>query len=219
MRELTKFKNIPIMIGANTLRLLLFAVGLFLIFNGLSATISFSILVSLILFSIVAHELGHAFCARAFGYNTKRVVITPLGGYAEIDVEDFEGTEAEYYISAAGPFVNFAIAGMLIPFAFFGVEHTRYLMILNAAVAVFNLIPAYPLDGGRMLRCLLTKKFGVVDGTLISCKVSHVLSFFTVALGLYSGSLIIGFLAVITGVYIYLHCRSEEKRFEERKYK
>ena len=158
MRELTKFKNIPIMIGANTLRLLLFAVGLFLIFNGLSATISFSILVSLVLFSIVAHELGHAFCARAFGYDTKRVVITPLGGYAEIDVEDFEGSEAEYYISAAGPFVNFAIAGMLIPFAFFGVEYTRYLMILNAAVAVFNLIPAYPLDGGRMLRYLLTKK-------------------------------------------------------------
>ena len=219
MRELTKFKNIPIMIGSNTLRLLLIAVGLFLVFNGLVATISFLILVSLILFSIVAHELGHAFCARAFGYDTKRVVITPLGGYAQINVEDFEGTEAEYYISAAGPFVNFAIAGMLIPFAFFSVEHTRYLMMLNAAIALFNLIPAYPLDGGRMLRCLLTKKFGVVDGTIISCKVSYVLSLFIVALGLYSGSLIIGFLAVITGAYIYLHCRSEEKRFEERKWK
>ena len=219
MRGLTKFKNIPIMIGANTLYMLLFAVGLFLIFNGLIATISFSILVLLILLSIVAHELGHAFCARAFGYDTKRIVITPLGGYAQIDVEDFEGTEAEYYIAAAGPFVNFAIAGMLIPFAFFNVEHTRYLMMLNAAIALFNLIPAYPLDGGRMLRCLLTKKFGVVDGTIISCKVSYVLSFFTVALGLYSGNLMIALLTTITGAYIYSHCRSEEKRFEERKYK
>ena len=216
MRELTKFKNIPIMIGSNTLRMLLLAVGLFVVFNGLIATISFSILVSLILLSIVAHELGHAFCARAFGYDTKRVVITPLGGYAEIDVEDFEGTEAEYYIAAAGPFVNFAIAGMLIPFAFFNVEYTRYLMMLNAAVALFNLIPAYPLDGGRMLRCLLTKKFGVVDGTIISCKVSHVLSFFTVTLGLYSGNLIIGLLAVLTGAYVYTHCRREEQRFIER---
>ena len=95
MRGLTKFKNIPIMIGANTLYMLLFAVGWFLIFNGLIATISFSILVLLILLSIVAHELGHAFCARAFGYDTKRIVITPLGGYAQIDVEDFDPLQAD----------------------------------------------------------------------------------------------------------------------------
>ena len=215
MRELTKFKNIPIMIGSNTLRMLLFAVGLFLVFNGLIATISFSILVSLILLSIVAHELGHAFCARAFGYDTKRVVITPLGGYAQIDVEDFEGTEAEYYIAAAGPFVNFAIAGMLIPFAFFNVEHTRYLMMLNAAIALFNLVPAYPLDGGRMLRCLLTKKFGVVDGTLMSCKVSYVISLLIMMLVLYYGNLLLSLLAAVTVAYIYTHCKREEQRFKK----
>ena len=215
MRELTKFKNIPIMIGSNTLRMLLLAVGLFVVFNGLIATISFSILVSLILLSIVAHELGHAFCARAFGYDTKRVVITPLGGYAQIDVEDFEGTEAEYYIAAAGPFVNFAIAGMLIPFAFFNVEHTRYLMMLNAAIALFNLVPAYPLDGGRMLRCLLTKKFGVVDGTLISCKVSYVISLLIMMLGLYCGNLLLSLLAAVTVAYIYTHCKREEQRFKK----
>ena len=79
MRGLTKFKNIPIMIGANTLYMLLFAVGLFLIFNGLIATISFSILVLLILLSIVAHELGHAFCARAFGYDTKKSIQDQTG--------------------------------------------------------------------------------------------------------------------------------------------
>ena len=215
MRELTKFKNIPIMIGSNTLRMLLFAVGLFLVFNGLIATISFSILVSLILLSIVAHELGHAFCARAFGYDTKRVVITPLGGYAQIDVEDFEGTEAEYYIAAAGPFVNFAIAGMLIPFAFFNVEHTRYLMMLNAAIALFNLVPAYPLDGGRMLRCLLTKKFGVVDGTIISCKVSYIISLLIMMLVLYYGNLLLSLLAAVTVAYIYTHCKREEQRFKK----
>ena len=215
MRELTKFKNIPIMIGSNTLRMLLFAVGLFVVFNGLIATISFSILVSLILLSIVAHELGHAFCARAFGYDTKRIVITPLGGYAQIDVEDFEGTEAEYYIAAAGPFVNFAIAGMLIPFAFFNIEHTRYLMMLNAAIALFNLVPAYPLDGGRMLRCLLTKKFGVVDGTLMSCKVSYVISLLIMMLVLYCGNLLLSLLATVTVAYIYTHCRREEQRFKK----
>ena len=215
MRELTKFKNIPIMIGSNTLRMLLLAVGLFLVFNGLIATISFSILVSLILLSIVAHELGHAFCARAFGYDTKRIVLTPLGGYAQIDVEDFEGTEAEYYIAAAGPFVNFAIAGMLIPFAFFNIEHTRYLMMLNAAIALFNLVPAYPLDGGRMLRCLLTKKFGVVDGTLMSCKVSYVISLLIMMLVLYCGNLLLSLLATVTVAYIYTHCRREEQRFKK----
>ncbi len=215
MRELTKFKNIPIMIGSNTLRMLLLAVGLFLIFNGLIATISFSILVSLILLSIVAHELGHAFCARAFGYDTKRIVLTPLGGYAQIDVEDFEGTEAEYYIAAAGPFVNFAIAGMLIPFAFFNIEHTRYLMMLNAAIALFNLVPAYPLDGGRMLRCLLTKKFGVVDGTLMSCKISYVISLLIMMLVLYCGNLLLSLLAAVTVAYIYTHCRREEQRFKK----
>jgi len=203
------------MIGSNTLRMLLFAVGLFLVFNGLIATISFSILVSLILLSIVAHELGHAFCARAFGYDTKRVVITPLGGYAQIDVEDFEGTEAEYYIAAAGPFVNFAIAGMLIPFAFFNVEHTRYLMMLNAAIALFNLVPAYPLDGGRMLRCLLTKKFGVVDGTIISCKVSYIISLLIMMLVLYYGNLLLSLLAAVTVAYIYTHCKREEQRFKK----
>ena len=203
------------MIGSNTLRMLLFAVGLFVVFNGLIATISFSILVSQILLSIVAHELGHAFCARAFGYDTKRIVLTPLGGYAQIDVEDFEGTEAEYYIAAAGPFVNFAIAGMLIPFAFFNIEHTRYLMMLNAAIALFNLVPAYPLDGGRMLRCLLTKKFGVVDGTLMSCKVSYVISLLIMMLVLYCGNLLLSLLATVTVAYIYTHCRREEQRFKK----
>ena len=177
--------------------------------------INIRVVKALILLSIVAHELGHAFCARAFGYDTKRVVITPLGGYAQIDVEDFEGTEAEYYIAAAGPFVNFAIAGMLIPFAFFNVEHTRYLMMLNAAIALFNLVPAYPLDGGRMLRCLLTKKFGVVDGTLISCKVSYVISLLIMMLVLYCGNLLLSLLAAVTVAYIYTHCRREEQRFKK----
>jgi Zn-dependent protease len=121
---------------------------------------------------VVLHEYGHAFVAAWFGINAKRITIYPIGGIASIEKLP-ESPKQELLISAAGPFVSFVLGSVLLLFApqAFSLESLRgyngvitqnsFLYALgwiNIALAVFNLIPAFPMDGGRILRALLAFK-------------------------------------------------------------
>lgn len=111
-------------------------------------------------FSIVLHELAHSLVGRAFGIQIKGITLWLLGGVAELEDEP-PSPRAESLMSIAGPLVSVLLAilfslgagiakGFGASEAFGGVLH--YLGLLNFVLAVFNLIPAFPLDGGRMLR-------------------------------------------------------------------
>jgi len=113
--------------------------------------------------SVVAHELGHAVEARRHGIVVERVVVFLLGGYSEMDLNPAH-PQQEWRIAAAGPiasgFVALVLAsvGLLAP-ASGGLDWMLLLLAaVNAGVAVFNSVPAFPLDGGRMLRASLVHR-------------------------------------------------------------
>lgn len=219
MLEFGKFKNIPMRITTGTIHMMMFLIGFWIYTEGVVGAISLTIVSLFVAISILAHELGHAFAAKAFGYNTHEVVLMPLGGYARLECADeIYGKEEEFYISAAGPMVNFALAGMLIPFAAFNVTYSFYLMSLNVLVAIFNLLPAFPMDGGRMLRAVLSRKYGLIDGTIYACKISYVFCASIVALSLLLGNMFVTLCAIIVGTYLIYGCRHEEKKAWKKKH-
>jgi Zn-dependent protease/CBS domain-containing protein len=110
--------------------------------------------------SVLAHELGHSIVAVRYGIPVRRITLFIFGGVAELSDEPRKAV-IEFWIAVAGPFVSLFLAvsfGVLAPL-FAGVEtiHAllRYLAFINGALVVFNLIPGFPLDGGRIFRAFL----------------------------------------------------------------
>lgn len=115
--------------------------------------------------SIVAHELAHSLVARRFGIPIRGITLFVLGGVAEMSEEPAE-PKAELLMAGAGPLTSFVIAGIAYALAFAFTSTAwqggpawsaifGYVAVVNLIVAVFNLIPAFPLDGGRILRAIL----------------------------------------------------------------
>src|ERR1051326_3193539 len=118
---------------------------------------------------VVLHEFGHALMAKSFGIKTKSITLLPIGGIAQM--EQFpEKPSQELLIAFAGPAVNIVIAGIFYlvmfsmklvpsvsqPISISGNNFLFYLFSSNIALAIFNLIPAFPMDGGRVLRAILS---------------------------------------------------------------
>ena len=128
--------------------------------DGISETGAYAVAFAfavLLALSLLAHELGHTAVSLAFGMPVRRVVIFLLGGVSEIEKEP-EGPAQEYLVAVAGPLVSLVIAaaaGCLLPLTDPGtVARTMVFLLVwsNLAVAVFNLLPGLPLDGGRLVR-------------------------------------------------------------------
>ena len=170
--------------------------------------------------SIIVHEYGHALVASFFGISAKRITIYPIGGIASIEKLP-ENPKQELLISGAGPFVSFCLAALLFLFApqefsfqslrdFNGVlskENFLYsLGFVNIALAVFNLIPAFPMDGGRILRALLAFKFNYIKATAIATSVGKVVAFIIII----SSLLTMNFILSLIGVFIIVFAKAEE---------
>jgi Zn-dependent protease len=137
--------------------------------------------------SVVLHELGHAVVARQLGVHVAGIELGFLGGAAKM--ENLPRTPRhELMIAAAGPAVSLMLGG-----AFFGlgaVLGSPFLVMIgeiNFVIAAFNLIPALPMDGGRILRALLVPRFGFVRATDIAVKVARVAAIGFAVLGLTAG--------------------------------
>jgi Zn-dependent protease len=128
---------------------------------------------------VVMHEFGHALTARHFGIGTRSITLTPLGGVAQLERMSHQPWE-EFCIAIAGPMVNVVLAmilgtGLLAWYLLLpSLVHTSiytffiYLLGLNVLMIVFNLLPAFPMDGGRVLRSILSHVFGLLQGTRIA---------------------------------------------------
>ncbi|HEY1362685.1 MAG TPA: site-2 protease family protein [Xanthobacteraceae bacterium] len=164
---------------------------------------------------VLAHEFGHIFTARAFGVATPDVVLLPIGGVARLERIPEEPSE-EFLIAIAGPLVNVAIAGALVLIAgaqlssdLHAVESPHGSIIdklasVNLFLAVFNMIPAFPMDGGRVLRALLASRMGYVRATEIAAFVGQGVAFALGFVGLFYNPMLI-FIAI----FVYLAAASE----------
>lgn len=162
--------------------------------------------------SVLVHELGHAVVGRLYGARTKEITLWFFGGVAQFDdMPRQRGAEA--VVAIAGPITSVLLAGL-----FWGVLQTgsfgpatlfvlSYLVYTNFALAVFNLLPALPLDGGRVLRSLLALKLDYLRATNISVRVSQVAAVLLGLFGLYSRNF---FLAAIA-FFIFNASRNEAR--------
>ncbi len=180
-----------------------------------------SVLFVLSLFVCVTlHELGHALSAKRYGIKTQDITLYPIGGVARLEKMP-EKPRQELVVALAGPAVNFIIALLLSPILintdFVTDESSKVLIIgadnflpmlgmLNITLAVFNLIPAFPMDGGRVLRALLAMKLGRVKATQIAAGIGKFLAFGFIVLGFYSNPFLI-----FIGLFIILGANAEEQ--------
>ena len=171
----------------------------------------------LLLFAcVLAHEFGHIFTARAFGVATPDVTLLPIGGLARLERIPEKPIE-EFLIAIAGPLVNVVIALGLVIFAgahlnmsdLATVESTRVslidrLAVVNLFLVLFNMIPAFPMDGGRVLRALLATRLGFVRATEIAAFIGQGFAFVLGFAGLFGNPLLI-FIAI----FVYLAASGE----------
>jgi len=152
----------------------------------------------LIFCCVVLHELGHSFMAMRFGVRVRRILLMPIGGMAEFDSIPRKPLH-ELLITLAGPAVNFFLAALLwaavdfpagwddvaIPLTL--ADFGRILFFANVVMGLFNLIPAFPMDGGRILRALLALKLPYLRATFWAVMVARVLAVPALVASLYFG--------------------------------
>jgi Zn-dependent protease len=190
---------------------LLIAVGAISLFSGLPL-LAILILAVGIFGSVALHELGHSVVARAKGGYIHEIVLYPFGGAAKISNLPTRPLD-EIMVAMAGPIVSLALA---VIFHFF--EVTSYLSYLNAMLFFFNILPVFPMDGGRVLRAALTIKHGRLHATRMAAQVGKYFCGLFVIIGLFGmpfqllgliGPFRSNFMLAFIGGYIYMAGQQE----------
>lgn len=171
------------------------------------------LIAALLLFvSVLLHELSHSFMALAHGLSVRGITLHVFGGVSHLEDEP-PTPRAEFLIAVVGPLTSFGIAAVLWGLRALGVAAagtagaiTAYLLFVNVAVGIFNLIPGFPLDGGRILRAALWHWKGTLDrATYAASRVGVVFAWGLVALGLLqvlSGAVVGGIWLVLIGLFL-----------------
>jgi len=168
---------------------------------------------------VTLHEYGHALAARRYHVATRRITLLPIGGIASLEKMPEKPIE-ELVVAAAGPLVNVVIAAIIyivllvtnvelsLPTELSQMNISNFLpmlMSINILLVVFNLIPAFPMDGGRILRSLLAMRMDRVKATRWASSIGQIFAILFALWGLISGNPFIIFIAV----FIYLGAQAE----------
>lgn len=174
------------------------------------------LLESLIFFGIVlVHETAHALTARAFGLKVREIELLPFGGITRID-DIVEGDPLlEARVAFAGPLSNLALTAVsyaAIRYQSVPYELAWFIIRANLTLAGFNMVPAIPLDGGRILRAYLARRIGYRRATDVAARLGKLFAFLFASAGVagvYWGRLNLGL--VVVGAFVYIAARKEEK--------
>jgi Zn-dependent protease/CBS domain-containing protein len=191
--------------------------------GGAAAAVSGIVFIVLLFLCVVLHEFGHIYAARRYGIRTPDVTLLPIGGVAALERMP-EKPSQEIIVALAGPAVNVVIAIMLTLLlgARFDLSQMAQLeqaqssilaqvAAANVALVIFNLIPAFPMDGGRVLRALLATWLGFTRATRLAAKIGQVLAVVLGFIGLFNNPLL-----VLVAVFIFLAAGAEAGFVEAR---
>lgn len=176
----------------------------------------FGLITTIILFaSILLHELAHAVAARWEGVEVLEIVLHPFGGLARLRREP-DTPRAEFRIAIAGPGASFLLAlifiGLMAVFNSLGASILTplcfFLALWNFMLAVFNLFPGYPLDGGRVLRAYLWRRGkDLNESTVLTGRFGQIIAVVLISFGLFfalaRGDFFTGFWTVLVGLFLY----------------
>ncbi len=183
-------------------------------------SVAYGLVVLTMFVCVVLHEYGHALTGRKFGVKTVDILVSPIGGLARMNKMP-EKPIHEFYISIAGPLVNLVIGSfiLLVFYLYNGkysldlnsfdldkpAEFIRILAPINLTLFLFNLIPAFPMDGGRILRSLLASRIGKVKATRIASTVGKVLAVGFIIFGIFDEQVILA----LIGLFIFMMAGQE----------
>lgn len=205
---------------------MLVGIFVFYVYQGLTiAAALMGIALILAVFGcVVLHELGHAFMARRFGIPTLDIVIYPIGGVARLKRMPREPRQ-EFLIAIAGPAVNLGLAGLLFLVSSLldastslsaamtpGGNVLTMLMWVNLGLVVFNLLPAFPMDGGRVLRAALASRMDYRNATHVASLIGQGMAFLFAVYGLFTGLWTLPLVAV----FVFMAARQEVQHVMER---
>ena len=194
----------------------------------------FFYLALILFFFVTVHELAHSLVAKRFGIQVKEITLLPIGGIASLTGMPKKPAH-ELLISIAGPLTNVAVVVLFyIPLrlfmgpdffhssfrAFFtgglpmqgGKALLAWVYWMNLMLAAFNLIPAFPMDGGRILRALLTERFGLRQATKVAVNIGIGFAILLAYFGLTQGSI----LTIVIALFIFIAASSEEMQVNVR---
>ena len=163
---------------------------------------------------VLLHEFGHAIAAKAFGIKTPDITLLPIGGVARLERMP-EKPSQELIVALAGPAVNVVIAlGLFLVVGFRGMTDPgtvqapnmlTQLMVINVWLVLFNLVPAFPMDGGRVLRALLASRMNYARATQIAATIGQGCAFVFGFVGLINGN----FIWVFIALFVYIGASQE----------
>jgi len=185
--------------------------------GGVKAAVSGSIFLLVLFLCVLLHEFGHAFAARIFGIRTPDITLLPIGGVARLERMPTSPWQ-ELVIALAGPAVNVVIAAGIVLFLG-GIPDFRNtassettgtgllmnLFFVNVLLIAFNMIPAFPMDGGRVLRALLATQLRYAMATLIAARVGQVIAVLFIGAAIMTGNYMLIFIAV----FVFLGAQQE----------
>jgi Zn-dependent protease/CBS domain-containing protein len=178
------------------------------------------ILILFLFVFVVFHELSHSVVARHYKIKVRKIVLYPIGGVSEIE-EIPENPSIEWRMAIAGPLTSFVIGGVLLALykIFVGTPETLFaptlatagslmldLALLNLVLGAFNMIPAFPMDGGRVFRAFLAERMKFSDATKYAAFIGRLLGIIIAVVGILY---IYNFWLIIIGVFIYIGASEE----------
>lgn len=182
--------------------------------QGVAEAIS-AIIFTLALFGcVVLHELGHSLTAMRFGIKTRDIILLPIGGVARLEKMP-ENPMQELVVALAGPAVNVVIAAVLFALllagggGFWDLDPERWpflqqLMLVNVVLVIFNMIPAFPMDGGRVLRACLAMLMDYAAATRIAAMLGQTIAIGFGLFGLFSNPFL-----VLIAVFVWFGAAQE----------